>query len=112
MQHTATRAIEVRLNLWKTFFEMGTDGTPPGATNAEYDYEVLIDLARDNGDTGLTDLADVVELMAHNHIAGMNDREAEILMLDDSPEAPANGVHHATRVCVTMAELDAALVGI
>jgi hypothetical protein len=43
---------------------------------------------------------------------GMNDREAEILMLDDSPETPASGTHHATRVCVTMAELDAALTGV
>ncbi len=108
MQHTATRAIKVRLNLWKTYFEMGADDTPPGATDAEYDYEVLIDLARDNGDAGLLDLADVVELMAHNHIAGMNDSEADVLMHDDAPEAYTrmDGVEG-----VTMAELDAALAG-
>lgn len=109
MQHTATRAIKVRLNLWKTYFEMGTDGTPPGATNAEYDYEVLINLARDNGDAYLLDLADVVELMAHNHIAALSDSEAVVLMQDDAPAA-------YTRLTgaqgVTMAELDAALAGV
>ena len=109
MQHTATRAITVRLNLWKAFFETGTDGTPPGATDAEYDYEVLIDLARDNGDAYLLDLADVVELLAHNHITGMNDHEADVLMQDDAPETytQLDGVQG-----VTMDELDAALAGV
>lgn len=139
MQHTATRAIGVRLNLWKTFFEMGRDGTPPGVSDGEYDYDHLIDLARDTGISELRDLADVVELMAHNYLRRMNQLEADMLMLDDTPpglalnddqrdaifagrttlaalianaaKAPTSGHQKATRIKVTMAELDAALAG-
>lgn len=111
MQASATRAIRVRLNLWKTFFENGTDGTPRDATDSEYGVDQLVDLARDSGNAELHDLADVVELMAHNYVLGVNHREAEVLMLDDTPHVPTVGTSAAKRIRVSMVELEAALQG-
>jgi hypothetical protein len=113
MQASAPRAIRTRLHLWKTFFETGADSTPPGATNAEYDYEHLIDIARDTDIAELHDLADVVELMAHNYIVAANIAEAELLMLDDAPApaTPVQGARCARHIRITMAELNDALRG-
>ena len=88
MQHTAHHAIEVRLTLWKTFFETGHDATPDGATDDEYGMDDLIEMARNTYEPGLNDLADVVELMGVNYIQRLNNEHAAVLMLDAAPSRP------------------------
>jgi len=109
MQHTAHHAIKVRLTMWKAFFETLRDATPDDATDAEYGLDALIDLAREGDNAELHDLADVVELMGQNYIAGLNHAHARALMQDASPKLQAPRKRQA-RV-VSMAELDAALAG-
>lgn len=106
MLHTAHHAINVRLTMWKTFFETGHDATPDHATDAEHGLDNLIDLARQTDDSHLNDLADVCELMAQNYILREGHRVATLLMQDDDTP-PAR----TTARAVTMGELDAALAG-
>lgn len=110
MQHTAHHAIKVSLNAWIGAFNTsewpeGWDMTCPPAAHigTEYDYEVLAELALESGEPDLMERAELVCLMAQNYIKRLDTEIFDLLMQDDVP------VRKAERV--TMAELDAALLG-
>lgn len=109
MQHTAHQAIATRLNMWRVFFTTGVDRSPPGATDAEYGVDQLIDLARMANVPHLVELADLVELMADNYTRRLDLHMSKALMQDEpAPVAQVRKAHAR----VTLEELDAALAGV
>ena len=75
MKNAEHHAIEVRLGLWKTFFETGIDV----ATDGEYDPDMLIALALDTDDPELQELANDTDCLARLYLDDMGNDVAPAL---------------------------------
>ena len=109
MQHTAHHAIITRLNMWRVFFTTGVGTVPIGAPESEYGVDQLVALAIMTRDLYITELAELVNLMADNYTRKMDLDIFDALMQDDPEDSAAPMPIREGPLSFTMEELDAAL---